>query len=165
MGRFGAAKLFMKATVNPIAGTHWMWRMGTRMVVQIIEAAKAKRSVGSVFWNIIYDGRLDYKQLVATRMLNTCGGMALMAGYTSPLGKVTLHYCFAGVKATSATLDLVSVFLVDIPVMACICNQGEGRNQRNWIYSHCESPDGLRPLPVFERPCPSPRLRKRASDA
>jgi hypothetical protein len=146
MGRFGAAKLFMKATVNPIAGTHWMWRMGTRMVVQIIEAAKAKRSVGSVFWNIIYDGRLDYKQLVATRMLNTCGGMALMAGYTSPLGKVTLHYCFAGVKATSATLDLVSVFLVDIPVMACICNQGEGRNQRNWIYSHCESPDGLRPL-------------------
>ena len=146
MSRFGAAKLFMKASVNPIAGTHWMWRMGSRMIVQIIEAAKNERSVGSIFWNTLYDGRLDYKQLVATRMLNTCGGMALMAGYTSPLGKVTLHYCFAGVKASSATLDLVSVFLVDIPVMACICSQGKGRNPKNWIYTHCESPDGLRPL-------------------
>ena len=146
MSRYGATKLFMKAAVNPIAGTHWMWRMGTRMIVQIIEATKNKRSVGSIFWNIIYDGRLDYKQLVATRMMNTCGGMALMAGYTSPLGKVTLHYCFAGVKATSATLDLVSVFLVDIPVMACICSQGAGHNPENWIYTHCESPDGLRPL-------------------
>ena len=146
MSRFGAAKLFMKAAVNPIAGTHWMWRMGSRMIVQIIQATQQRRSVGSVFWNILYDGRLDYKQLVATRMFNTCGGMALMAGYTSPLGKVTLHYCFAGVKSTTATLDLVSVFLVDIPVMACVCKQGEGRNARNWIYNHCESPDGLRPL-------------------
>ena len=70
LGRFGVAKLFMKASVNPIAGVHWMWRMGSRMVVQIIEASKQKRSVGSVFWNIIYDGRLDYKQLIATRMFN-----------------------------------------------------------------------------------------------
>ena len=146
LGRFGATKLFMKAAVNPIAGTHWMWRMGTRMIVQIMEAAKQKRSVGSVFWNIIYDGRLDYKQLVASRMFNTCGGMALMAGYTSPLGKVTLHYCFAGVKATTATLDLVSVFLVDIPVMACACTQGIGHNSQSWILNNCESPDGLRPL-------------------
>lgn len=146
MGRFGATKLFMKAAVNPIAGTHWMWRMGTRMIVQIMEAAKQKRSIGSVFWNVIYDGRLDYKQLVATRMFNTCGGLALMAGYTSPLGKVTLHYCFAGVKATTATLDLVSVFLVDVPVMACACTQGIGHNSGSWILNNCESPDGLRPL-------------------
>ena len=152
LSRFGAAKLFMKTAVNPIAGAHWMWRMGSRMVVQIIQASssssqnKRSSSVGSIFWNVLYDGRLDYKQLVATRMLNTCGGMALMAGYNSPLGKVTLHYCFAGVKSTTATLDLVSVFLVDIPVMACACRQGEGRNVRSWIYHNCDSPDGLRPL-------------------
>lgn len=146
LSRFGAAKLFMKTALNPIAGAHWMWRMGSRMVVQIIQATQNQRSIGSIFWNIVYDGRLDYKQLVATRMLNTCGGLALMAGYTSPLGKVTLHYCFAGVKSTTATLDLVSVFLVDIPVMACACRQGEGRNPENWIYHHCEAPDGLRPL-------------------
>ena len=146
MGRFGFAKLFMKTAVNPIAGAHWMWRMGSRMVVQLMEAAKQKRSPGSVFWNILYDGRLDYKQLVATRMFNTCGGMSLMAGYTSPLGKVTLHYCFAGVKTTMATLDLVSVFLVDIPIMACACTQGYGHNAENWIYTKCESPDGVRPL-------------------
>ena len=146
MGRFGFAKLFMKTAVNPIAGVHWMWRMGSRMVVQLMEAAKQKRSVGSVFWNVLYDGRLDYRQLVATRMFNTCGGMSLMAGYTSPLGKVTLHYCFAGVKTTIATLDLVSVFLVDIPIMACACTQGYGHNPENWIYTKCESPDGVRPL-------------------
>ena len=146
MGRFGAIALFMKVSINPIAATHWTWRMGSRMLVQIIQAAKQKRSIGSVFWNILYDGRLDYKELIATRMFNTCGGMALMAGYNSPLGKMTLHYCFAGVKTSTATLDLVSVFLVDIPVMACICSQGEGRNPTDWIVNHCESPDGLRPM-------------------
>ena len=146
MGRFGAMSLFMKVSTDPIAATHWLWRMGSRMVVQIIQAAKQKRSIGSVFWNIVYDGRLDYKELIATRMFNTCGGLALMAGYTSPLGKMTLHYCFAGVKTSTATLDLVSVFMVDIPVMACICSNGEGRNPSNWIVNHCESPDGLRPM-------------------
>jgi hypothetical protein len=146
MTRFGALKLFMTAVINPIAGTHWMWRMGSRMIIQMIEAAKKKRNVGSIFWNIIYDGRLDYKQLVATRMFNTCGGLSLMAGYNSPLGKVTLHYCFAGVKASTATLDLVSVFLVDIPVMACVCSQGEGHNPTDWIVNNCESPDGIKPM-------------------
>lgn len=146
MGRFGPIALFMKVSVNPIAATHWMWRMGSRMLVQIIQAAKQRRGVGSVFWNVVYDGRLDYKELIATRMFNTCGGLALMAGYTSPLGQMTLHYCFAGVKSSTATLDLVSVFLVDVPVMACICSQGEGRNPTEWIVNHCDSPDGLRPM-------------------
>jgi hypothetical protein len=146
MGRFGPIALFMKVSVNPIAATHWMWRMGSRMLVQIIQAAKQRRGVGSVFWNVVYDGRLDYKELIATRMFNTCGGLALMAGYTSPLGQMTLHYCFAGVKSSTATLDLVSVFLVDVPVMACICSQGEGRNPTEWIVNHCNSPDGLRPM-------------------
>jgi hypothetical protein len=43
MGRFGAIALFMKVSTNPIAATHWMWRMGSRMLVQIIQAAKQRR--------------------------------------------------------------------------------------------------------------------------
>mmetsp|Transcript_27618 Transcript_27618/g.57428 ORF Transcript_27618/g.57428 Transcript_27618/m.57428 type:complete len:313 (-) Transcript_27618:107-1045(-) len=105
MGRFGAVTLFMKVSIDPIAATHWLWRMGSRMVVQIIQASKQKQSISSVLWNVVYDGRLDYKELIATRMFNTCGGLALMAGYTSPLGKMTLHYCFAGVKTSTATLS------------------------------------------------------------
>ena len=100
-------------------------------------------------------------------MLNTCGGLALMAGYNSPLGKMTLHYCFAGVKAGTATLDLVSVFFVDVPVMACICQQGEGRNPTDWIVHHCESPDGLRPMlrTIMDRRDQCPAALQRTTDS
>ena len=144
--KFGPMTLFMKTAMNPIAGTHWIWRMASRIVVQCIQASKEQRSVGSVFWNVLYDGRLDYKELVATRMFNTCGGLALMAGYFTPMGNMILHYCFAGVKSTSATLDLVSVFMVDLPVIVCICKQTAGENPASWIVNHCDAPDGLKPL-------------------
>jgi hypothetical protein len=144
--RFGVASIFMKAAINPIASTHWMWRMASRIVVQIIEATKSKRSVGSVFWNVLYDGRTDYKAIVAKRMFNTCGGLALMAGYTNPLGNTILHYCFAGVKSSIATLDLLGVFLVDLPLIVCVCRQTAGNNPASWILHHCEAPDGLKPF-------------------
>ena len=144
--RFGPATMFMKMSVNPIAGAHWMWRIGSGVIVNIIQAVKAKRSIGSVFWNIIYDGRVDYKELVASRMFNTCGGFALMAGYTTPLGNMILHYCFAGVKSTMATLDLISVFLVDMPVIVCVCKQTSGNNPADWIINNCDAPDGFKPL-------------------
>ena len=143
--RFGPMGLFMKTAMNPIAGAHWIWRMGSRIIVQCIQASKEERSVGSVFWNVIYEGRIDYKELVATRMFNTCGGLALMAGYFSPMGNMILHYCFAGVKSTTATLDLVSIFMVDLPVIVCICKQTAGENPASWIVRHCEAPDGLKP--------------------
>ena len=143
--RFGPMSLFMKAAINPIAGTHWMWRMASRIIVQCMQASKEQRSIGSVFWNVVYEGRVDYKELVATRMFNTCGGLALMAGYTTPMGNMILHYCFAGVKSTTATLDLVSVFMVDLPVIVCICKQTSGENPASWIVGHCDAPDGLKP--------------------
>jgi len=145
--RFGAVGMFMKTTMNPIAGAHWIWRIGSGVVVQAIEAAQQQRSVGSVFWNVLYDGRLDYVELVAKRMLNTCGGFSLMAGYTStPQGNTILHYCFAGVKSTIATLDLLSVFTVDLPLAVCVCRQTSGNNPANWILHNCDAPDGLKPL-------------------
>jgi hypothetical protein len=144
--RFGPMGMFMKTAINPIAGAHWIWRMGSRIIVQCIQASKEKRSIASVFWNVVYEGRIDYKELVATRMFNTCGGLALMAGYFTPMGNMILHYCFAGVKSTTATLDLVSIFMVDLPVLVCICKQTTGENPASWIVSHCDSPDGLKPM-------------------
>jgi hypothetical protein len=163
--RFGPTSVFMRTAVNPIASTHWMWRMASRIVVQIIEATQNRRSVGSVFWNVVYDGRADYKELVAKRMFNTCGGLALMAGYTNPLGNTILHYCFAGVKSSIATLDLVSVFLVDLPLIVCVCRQTAGNNPANWILRHCESPDGLKPLlrTLIDKPDQCPLLVKQTN--
>jgi len=69
-----------------------------------------------------------------------------MAGYTTPLAKVILHYCTAGVKSTLATLDLLSVFAVDLPIVVCVCRETAGNNPASWILHHCEAPDGLKPL-------------------
>lgn len=144
--RFGYAAVFMKSALNPIAGAHWIWRTGSRMVVQIIQATRSQRSVGSIFWNVLYDGRVDYETLVARCMFNTCGGMALMAGYGTPMGNTVLHYCFAGVRSSMATLDLISVFTVDLPLVACVCRKAVGNNPAAWILNNCDAPDGLKPL-------------------
>ena len=37
-GRFGMFGIFMKTALNPIAGAHWIWRVGARIVVQAIQA-------------------------------------------------------------------------------------------------------------------------------
>lgn len=145
-GRFGPMAMFMKTSLNPIASAHWMWRMASRIVVQIIQATQGKRSIGSVFWNVLYEGRADYEALVAKRLYNTCGGFALLAGYGGPMAQMILHYCNAGVRSTIATLDLVSVFTVDLPIIACVCKEGTGNQPSNWILKNCESPDGLKPL-------------------
>ena len=142
----GRAGLLISTTMNPIAGAHWIWRMGSGVIVQIIQAVEGKRSVASVFWNVLYNGRQDYADLVAKRMFNTCGGLALMAGGSSPLAQMTLHYCFAGVKNSVAMLDLLSVFTVDLPLIVCVCRLAAGNNQADWILHNCESPDGLKPL-------------------
>ena len=145
-GRFGLFGLFMKNSMNPIAGAHWIWRIGTGIVVQAIQASRQERSIGSVFMNVLYDGRSDYNELVASRMFNVCGGMALMTGYNSPLGRMVYHFCFAGVKGTVATLDLIGIFFVDVPLMVCVCRQSGGRNMAAWIIGNCNAPDGLKPL-------------------
>ena len=143
--RYGPMSLFMKAAINPIASAHWTWRMASRVIVQCIQASQEKRSMSNVFWNVVYEGRVDYKELISARMFNTCGGLALMAGYFTPMGNTVLHYCFAGVKSSTATLDLVSIFMVDLPVIVCICKQTTGENPASWIVNHCEAPDGLKP--------------------
>lgn len=146
ISRFGVTSIMMKTALNPIAGAHWIWRISSGIVVQIIQATQAQRSIGSVFWNVLYDGRVDYNELVAKRMFNTCGGFALMAGYSTPLGNMILHYCFAGVRSTVATLDLLSIFMVDLPIVACVCKGTAGNNPSDWILHNCDSPDGLKPL-------------------
>ena len=144
----GRLSLFMKLAINPIAAIHWIWRMGSRIVVALLQATKqGTGSLASAFWNTLYDGRVDYDTLIAQRMLNTCGGFSLMAGYTStPLGSVIFHFCSAGVKSTTAILDIASVFLVDMPIIICICRQTSGNNPREWILNHCNAPAGLKPL-------------------
>ena len=44
------------ATMNPIAYTHFAYRMGSRMLMQIIDATAGGRTVANVFWNVISDG-------------------------------------------------------------------------------------------------------------
>jgi hypothetical protein len=138
--RMGMIGIFFKAFMNPIAGAHWMYRMASRIVVQAIQASRAKRSIASVFWNVVSEGVHDYNTLVVIRMINTCGGLSIMAGYATPWGKVTYHYCVGGVRMTVNTFRLLTVFTVDMPLMACVCKDSVG-HPAGWIISHCEAPD------------------------
>lgn len=109
------------ATMNPIAYTHYAYRMGSRMLMQIIEATSGDRTLANVFWNVVSDGANDFELIVLQRMRMTCGGFSIMAGYSSPLGQLVNHWCVAWVEYQSGLLQMSSTFFVDIPLVACIC--------------------------------------------
>jgi hypothetical protein len=139
------ARLSMK---NPIAYTHFYYRLFTRMIMQIMQASQGTRSVGNVFWNVISDGRQDFESIVLQRMRRTCGGFAIMAGFTSPLGRLMNHWCIAWVEMQSGMLTLSAVFFVDIPLIDCVCVKSTGKNVATYIRNHCwaDTPDLQKPM-------------------
>ena len=156
-GRAGAFGMAYQALANPIAGAHWVCRMASRIITQAMQASRAQRSIASVFWNVLSEGIFDYDTIVVRRMLNTCGGLSIMAsGYASPWGRVVYHYCVATVRMMVGTLKLLSLFTVDIPVLACVCKKSAGQ-PAGWILQNCEAPDRykatMRRLIDFDSQC------------
>jgi hypothetical protein len=140
-----AANLAMK---NPIANAHFYYRLGSRMLMQILEATQASRTVANIFWNVVSDGAKDYDDIVLQRMRRTCGGFAIMAGYNTPLGRLTDRWCTAWVEMQKGFLTMATVFFVDIPLMDCVCVKSTGSAFGPYVRSKCwpNAPDLQKPL-------------------
>ena len=144
-GPVSMAKVAMR---NPIAYTHLYYKMGSRMLMQILQASQGTRTVANVFWNVIADGKQDFESIVLQRMRRTCGGFAIMAGYQSPLGRLVNHWCVAWVEWQAGMLTMASVFFVDVPLVDCACVQSAGTAVAEYIQQHCwpNAPDLQKPM-------------------
>ena len=144
----GPVTMAKLASRNPIAYSHYYYRLGTRMLMQITQAAKGTRSVSNVFWNVISDGRKDFEDIVLQRMRRTCGGFAIMAGFQSPLGRMMNHWCIAWVEWQAGMQTMSSVFFVDIPLVDCVCVRSTGSNFEQFVRKNCleNAPDLQKPM-------------------
>jgi len=140
-----AANIALK---NPLSSAHYMYRMGSRMIIQLIEATQAKRTVGNYFWNIISDGLKDYDDINLQPMRRTCGGLAIMSGFGTPIGRLVNHWCTGWVEFQKGLMVMASVFFVEIPLMDCLCIRSTGDNFASHVQSTCwpDTPDLWKPF-------------------
>lgn len=138
------------ATHQPLATAHFAYRTGARMLMRGLQTAAGGRTVGNLFWSTLADAVPDYEAMVATRMRNMCGGVSIMVGAASPLGKLADRWCQAFVSLESGLLTMVTVFTVDVPLFACVCKESAGANFRAHILTRCypDAPDAYKPLLV-----------------
>ena len=104
------------------------------------------RSVANVFWNVVADSRADWTDLVTNRMRSTCAGFGLMAGYGNPLARMVTAWCNTVPDLQDAMLQLASVFMVDVPVMACVCQSAGLNFRQNALRCWADAPDLFKPL-------------------
>ena len=146
----GPVQALQQSLHSPIARAHYTYRLFARMLMGMLQALVGGRSIANLFWSTYADSVQDYHDIVSIRQRRACGGMALMAGYTSPLGVLTNRWCSAYVSLEDGFLTMLSVFTVEIPLMACVCVQSTGSNFRAHVLSECfdASPDLYKPLLV-----------------
>lgn len=133
---------------SPIATAHFYYRLLSRMLMQVLQATRGGRTIGNVFWNVVADGVVDFETLVESRMRQVCGGMALMSGYSSPMGIMVNRYCNAWIDLEHGLITMSTVFLVDVPLIACVCHGSLGVSFRRKVLTECypDSPDKYKPL-------------------
>jgi len=140
-----AANLAMK---NPIATVHFYYRLGSRMLMQILEATQGSRTVANIFWNVVSDGAKDYEDMVLQRMRRTCAGFALLAGFNTPLGRLVNRWCTGWVEMQKGFHTMASVFFVDVPLMDCVCVKSTGSMFSRFVRDKCwpDAPDLQKPM-------------------
>lgn len=144
----GPIQMAQLALVNPLAASEFFYKQGTRMLIQILQAAKQSRSIGNVFWNTVAEGATDYDNIVLQKMRKVCGGFSVMIGYNSPIGKVTHKWCNAFVEFQKGFLTLCTVFFVEVPLMDCVCVKSVGSNFATYLKQNCwsDTPDLMKPF-------------------
>ncbi len=137
-------------TSNPIARAHYTYTILSRMFMKILQVAGGTATIGNVFWTTFADS-LDYhRSVVQVRNRRLCAGLALSMGYTSPVAMVFDRWCNAFVSLEGGLLTMLSVFTVEVPLMACICKQSQGFNFQAHVVANCfpDCPDLYKPLVV-----------------
>ena len=102
----------------------------------------------AVFRTTVADAGPEHNRLVLQKMRETCGGIGIMAGPTSPLGILTTRWCSAIPAMQGAFHTMSAVFFVDMPLIACVCKRSYGSNFVRYVNEACwpDAPATYKPL-------------------
>ena len=65
----------------------------------------------------------QFIELIESNVHRSCTGLSLAIGYTNPWALMVRHQCDAWGGVPTGMLQLLNVFLVDIPTTACLCGK------------------------------------------
>ena len=126
-----------------VRSTRYFYKVLQRMLLGAVfntryrDGQSAAKSVVTTAWQAVYDSMNDYDSFVLDSQLQACVGTSLMFGYTNPWAGLLREQCQATAYFQRGVLNVLMVFFVDMPMMACLCVQGGTVNFRENALEQC----------------------------
>ena len=127
--------------------SQFFWRTITRLLLELISKQKSQALV-SVLWEALSDSMEDFTTFLVKPGFRVCSGLGVMLGGTNPWAKLVRESCSASVAMQQSTITAAEVMFVQVPVMACLCRDTEGKNFKEFVTANClqYAPTNMRPL-------------------
>lgn len=125
------------ATRTPLAMSRYTYGLAAGCVTRLLQTATMEASNGvqpgavakrviSVIGNNVADSKPEFRRLVITAMRQTCAGVGLMLGYTSPGATFVRKACEALPDAVDGVVSALLSVTFTVPFVHCICVEAPG---------------------------------------
>jgi hypothetical protein len=127
--------------------SQFFWRTITRLILDLISIDKTQ-ALAPVLWQALSDSMEDFSTFLVKPGFRTCSGMGVMLGGTNPWARMVRESCSASVAMQQSSITAAEVLFVQVPVLACICRDTEGKNFQDFAAANClqSAPTNMRPL-------------------
>lgn len=129
-----------RQTFSWVRAAHYLWRMVKRALMYTVFNLRPSGGAAVMLWQAVYDSVYDYDTFVLDTQLQSCVGVSLMFGYSNPLAGLAREICQASALFQKGVLSVAMVFFVDVPTLACLCQQASTVDFRENAARHCWEP-------------------------
>ena len=128
--------------------SQFAWRFVTRLVLKLL-AVNEGMSLAPALWQATADSMDDYTTYLVKPAFRACSGIGIMMGYSNPWARLFRESCSAAVASQATAVSTGLVLFVDIPTLACMCKDADGRNFAIYARETCWTPAPLHIRPLL----------------
>jgi hypothetical protein len=119
--------------------TQFFWRTMTRLLLQLT-SMEDSRTLAPLIWQALSDSMDDFTTFLVNPGFRTCSGVGVMLGQTNPWARIVRESCSATVAMQKSSITAADVLFVQVPTLACICRDTEGKNFKTFATENCLEP-------------------------
>ena len=128
--------------------TQFSWRFVTRLILKLLAVEQGK-TLAPALWQATADSMDDFDTYLVKPGFRACSGIGIMLGYSNPWARLFRESCCAAVATQATAVATGIVLFVDIPSLACMCRDAEGRNFATYARETCWAPAPLHIKPLL----------------
>ncbi|KAJ1465765.1 hypothetical protein T484DRAFT_1757185, partial [Baffinella frigidus] len=128
--------------------SQFAWRFVTRLVLKLL-AVNEGMSLAPALWQATADSMDDYTTYLVKPAFRACSDIGVMMGFSNPWARLFRESCSAAVASQATAVSTGLVLFVDIPTLACMCKDADGRNYAIYARETCWTPAPLHIRPLL----------------